>query len=77
MTKNLILDLILANLAQIPPTPLKLFSWVLPPLDVKHCDKLSSYSISKKPYDSKSIKRQKISFWAQIRAGNFFYKTSS
>ena len=57
MTKNLISGLILANLAQIPPTPLELFSRVLPRLDDSHCDKLSSYSISKKTYDPNSIKR--------------------
>ena len=45
MTK-LILDLILAPLAQIW-TPI-FFSWILPLLNVRHCCKLSLYAISRK-----------------------------
>ena len=60
MTKNLILGLILACLAQIWAP--NFFSEVLPILDVRHCRKLSSYVISRKTYDANSTKWQKPHF---------------
>ena len=60
MAKKLILGLALVrfdpNLAQ------KSFSWSLPPLDVKHCCKLSLYAISKKTSELNLIKSQKNKF---------------
>ena len=53
------------------------FSWVLPLLDVRHCCKLSFYTISKKANDPNWRKWQKKLIlgliWAQIRAANFFF----
>ena len=64
--------------------PQNLLSWVLPLLDVRHCCKLSSSSISWKTYDPNPRKWQKTSFWAWFRpvwpkcgSQNFFYKTSN
>ena len=65
----------------------KIFAWDLPLLDVRHCYainfirwcKLSSYKISRKPYDPNSIKQRKTSFWAWFRhrVGNFFFNLTS
>ena len=65
MTKNLILTLILACLARI--WALNFYSWVLHLLDVRHCCKLSLYTISRKTYGQNSRKWQKISYWAWFR----------
>ena len=56
MAKNLISDPILARLAP------KIFEWVLPLLDVRHCRKLSLYAISRKRYDQNSRKCKKLPF---------------
>ena len=47
--------------------PPKIFSWVLPLLDVRNCRKLSLYAISRKKYDPKSRKLWKTSSWAWFR----------
>ena len=57
MAKNLILSPILACLAQI--WVCNIFLWVYPPVDVRHCLKLSLYAISRKIYDPNSIKLKK------------------
>ena len=54
MAKNLISGSILVHLAKIWAP--KIFSWVLPLLDVRYCPKLPSYSISRKTYDPDSKK---------------------
>ena len=43
-------------------TNLKVFSWVLPLLDVRHCCKLPLYTISRKTYDLKWRKWGKTLF---------------
>ena len=44
-------------LARLPRSgPKKDFLWVLPALDVSHCQKLSLFAISGKKYDPNSIK---------------------
>ena len=60
------------------------FLWVLPLLDVRHCHKLSSYSILRKTYDPNSRKWWKASFWDWCRPigpkfgpPKFYYSTSS
>ena len=53
MAKNLILDLILAYLAQIWAP--NFFLQVLPVLVVKHCSKLSLYAISRETNESKKL----------------------
>ena len=68
MVKKLISDPILARLVQIWAP--KIFSYVLPLPDVRHCCKLSLYAISKKTNDPNSRKWQKTSF----RAAEFFFK---
>ena len=65
MAKNLISDPIFCCFAKIWGP--KFFSWILPLLDVRHCRKLSSYSISQKAHDPNLIKWVKISFWAWFR----------
>ena len=52
--KKLISAPILACVAQVWAS--KLFSSVLPPLDVRHCHGLSLYAISRKTYDPNSRK---------------------
>ena len=42
----------------------QIFLWVLPPLDVRHCCKLSLYAISRKTNDTNLRKWRKTSFWA-------------
>ena len=64
--KTSILGPILACCAQIWVQ--KLFSWVLPPLDVRHCPKLKLHAILKKTYDPNSIKCPKTSFWIWLRS---------
>ena len=53
MAKNLISRPILAH---------QIFSWVVTLLDVRHCRKLSSYSISRKAYDPHSRNGEKPNF---------------
>ena len=64
MTKNLILDLILACLA--PVWAPNFFLWVLSLLDVRHCRKLSSFVISRITYDPNSRKYQKLHFGPEL-----------
>ena len=47
--------------------PFPIILWMLPPLDVRHCCKLSLYSTSRKTNDSNSRKWQKNTFWAWFR----------
>ena len=56
MAKNLISDPVLARLT------LKIFEWVLPLLDLRHCRKLSLYAILRKRYDPNSRKCKKLPF---------------
>ena len=72
MAKNLVSDLILAPLAQIWAQ--KLFLWILPLLDVRHCCKLSQYAISRKTKTSKKASfGPNLAHLTQIRAANFFF----
>ena len=64
MPQKLILAPILVRVAQAWAP--KLFSWVLLPLNVRHCLGLSSYTISKKTYDPNSRKWQKNTFWPDL-----------
>ena len=76
MAKNLVSDLILAPLAQIWAQ--KLFLWILPLLDVRHCCKLSQYAISRKTKTSKKASfGPNLAHLTQIRAANFFFFFSS
>ena len=59
-SKKLISGPILACLTQIWAQ--KLFSWILSPLDVRHCCKLSLYAISKKTNEPNLRRWQKPSF---------------
>ena len=45
----------------------KLFSWILPLLDARHCWKLSLYEVSRKTNHPNSRKWRKTSFWAGFR----------
>ena len=65
MVKNLTWGLILARLAQILAPDI--FSWFLPLLDIRHCRKLSLYTISRKMFNPNSRKWGKTSFWAWFR----------
>ena len=62
MVENLISGPILAQIW----AP-KGFSWVLSLLDVRHCQKLSLYVISRKTYDPNSRKWWKTSFYTWFR----------
>ena len=59
MAKKLILDLILANLTQIPAQFFFFFSWILPLLHVRHSCQLSLYVTSKKTNEPNLRKLQK------------------
>ena len=59
MVKKLISGPILAQI-----WALKFILWVFYLLDVKHCQNLSWYPISRKTNDPNSRKWQKTSFWA-------------
>ena len=59
MTRNLILDPILAHLAKIWPHPHFFSLQVLPLLVVRYCSKLSSYAISRKTNEPNWRKWQK------------------
>ena len=78
MAKKLVSGPILAPLAQI--CALKLFSWILPLLDIRHCCKLSLHVISRKTNEPNLRKWEKNLVWdpilahlAQIRAAIFFF----
>ena len=62
MFENLIPGSTLASFAQIWAP--KFFCMSLPLLDVRHCNEVSSYSISRKTYDPNSGKWRKATFWA-------------
>ena len=61
MAKNLVLGSILAPLAQIWAP--KIFSWILPVLDVRHSCKLSLHTISGKTNEPNLRKWKKTQFW--------------
>ena len=46
-----------------PPSPKKFFLWVLPPLDVRYCRKLSLHAIFRKMKNPNSVKWWETSFF--------------
>ena len=79
--KNLILGLILARLAQILAP--KYFLWVLPPLDIRNCCKLSLHGITSKSNEPKLEKMTKnlvlgpiMAPLPKIRVTKFFFQKS-
>ena len=46
--------------------PQNIFSWILPPLDVRHSCRLSLYAISRKTNERNLTKWQKTQFWTRF-----------